>query len=688
MWRHSVRMRTRYWLALIMLLSALLTLPPSLARPGTAAAAGPSGEQMPTGDYPDFQLVQAEDFLTPIAIGQWPGPYATGWTAYQDGWPDTAGQGGANSGYAPSKVVSVQDGMLDYYLHSENGRTLSAALLPVQADHLYGRISLRMRADPVQGFKTAFLYWPNSGVWPRDGEIDFPEGSLTDTVAAFMHRQNGTWGGDQDAFSTAARYTEWHTYTIEWKPASVEFFVDGTSIGVSTERIPNTPMHFVLQSERCLNGCSVPANAAGHLQIDWIAVWDYAPGTRGRAAASAPVATTPVAAPGNLVLAQPATPDRASAGQGETIGASARYHNDGGQPVTVNYAALALRGPNGERKDFSPAQGTATTVQPGADLVLNGLVTLPSSASVGTWGVVSTWQDAAGVWHESGRTPLVVTAAARPPASVEQYALTVQPTTGGVIANVSSGVYPARSAVSASAVPAAGYVFTGWRVNGDEQGWVSPLSITIDRNYVLTATFAPQPQFGDLPPQDASHQAIRELAARGIIKGCTQPDQAPLFCPDELTLRTHMAALIVRAMDWGGANPANPFTDRNGVDDELWRAVAILADRGVARGYGDGTYGTTNPVLAAQMVSFVTRAMVANGFWQMQPDNAAYYPSVPTGSGHRQDLVTYAHYAGPVPGTTAVTESYANWDAPSNRAQFAVTLWQALNSYFSADRVP
>lgn len=47
--------------------------------------------------------------------------------------------------------------------------------------------------------------------------------------------------------------------------------------GGSTARIPNTPMHWVLQTETALGG-TVPANStAGNVEIDWVVVWKYVP---------------------------------------------------------------------------------------------------------------------------------------------------------------------------------------------------------------------------------------------------------------------------------------------------------------------------------------------------------------------------------------------------------------------------
>jgi hypothetical protein len=146
-----------------------------------------------------------------------------------------------------------------------------------QTDQLYGRYAVRFRADPIDGYKTAWLLWPASGVWPRDGEIDFPEGELDGAMSAFMHRMNGSSGGDQDAYVTNAGYANWHTAVIEWTPSSVTFILDDAVIGVSNTRIPSTPMHWVLQTETSLNSVYPAPSIQGNVQIDWVVAWAYTP---------------------------------------------------------------------------------------------------------------------------------------------------------------------------------------------------------------------------------------------------------------------------------------------------------------------------------------------------------------------------------------------------------------------------
>jgi hypothetical protein len=246
-------------------------------------ALSPSGQAMPVGDLPGWKQVFTEDFTNGnVPVGGFPGPaYTAKWSEnYLDGTPDTAGQlVGGKSAYFPSKVLSVKDGVLDMYLHSENGVPMGAAPSPrfgsaeqsPYNSQLYGRYSVRFKSDALKGFKTAWLLWPDSGIWPRDGEIDYPEQDLTLPFYGAVH-----WSrSGKDAFETfqsGASFTSWHTATTEWSPGRVEFFLDGQSIGVSTTSVPTTPMHYILQTESCLTGCPDPSTS-GHLEVDWVAIW-------------------------------------------------------------------------------------------------------------------------------------------------------------------------------------------------------------------------------------------------------------------------------------------------------------------------------------------------------------------------------------------------------------------------------
>lgn len=249
----------------------------------THTSSSPSGESMPLGNLPGWKQVFSDDFTEgAVPLGSFPGSYGAKWSAnYFDGTPDTAGQkDGGRSGYYPSKVLSIHDGVLDMYLHSEKGISMGAAPAPKFAansqapydSQTYGMYSVRFRSDALQGFKTAWLLWPDSDQWPRDGEIDYPEQDLAAPFFAALHSVGSTQETASEVFPANASFQTWNTATIEWTPGRVEFFLNGKSIGSSTSGVPSLPMHYILQTESCLPACPNP-NTRGHLYVDWIAIW-------------------------------------------------------------------------------------------------------------------------------------------------------------------------------------------------------------------------------------------------------------------------------------------------------------------------------------------------------------------------------------------------------------------------------
>lgn len=258
----------------MLLTCLLLALPTPAAAQPSLAATSPSGETAPRSGLPGWRQVFLEEFETPVPEGSFPGNvYAPRWSVYHDGWLDTSRRGT----YAPSRVLSVHDGVLDYHLRTESGRILVAAALPrldPQKPYLsqtFGRYSVRFRADPVPGFKTAWLLWPDSDLWPDDGEIDFPEGDLDTEIAAYAHHASPA--GTQDAFEGLGRFTSWHTATTEWSPGRVRFFLDGQLVGTSTRHVPTKPMHWVLQTETTLGPTPPAPDAVAHVYVDWVSAW-------------------------------------------------------------------------------------------------------------------------------------------------------------------------------------------------------------------------------------------------------------------------------------------------------------------------------------------------------------------------------------------------------------------------------
>lgn len=249
---------------------------------GTPSTGNPSGQAMPTANLTGWKLIFTDDFTTNVALGSWPGPYATKWRGYPEPYLDTSKHGM----YSPPRTHSVANSMLDIYIHSEGTQRYVGAPEPKinyatngPRGQIYGRYAIRMRADPMHLYKVAYLLWPDSNA-NVEGEIDFPETDYDGTkIGAYSHDVNGVHSHNAFAASTPGNLQTWHTFIVEWKPGSVKFMMDATVLGTATSTlaIPVTPMHWVIQNETALGSSSPALTVSGHVQIDWVAVWAYAP---------------------------------------------------------------------------------------------------------------------------------------------------------------------------------------------------------------------------------------------------------------------------------------------------------------------------------------------------------------------------------------------------------------------------
>ncbi len=251
--------------------------PRPTALPSRSSSAQTTATQ-PAPATPDWRLIWNDQF------DSWnPADYFV----YPQGWPDTTGEG-----VQTPDIISASGGNLLVHLQTVNSVHEVAAFCPRlpgslsntqygnRGDQLGMRYSFSIRADRMAGYKGVPLLWPLSEAWPRDGEIDAPESDFTAQPAAFVHHQNGTGPNDEDYFKTPAgtSWQDWHTYTIEWVPGvRVDGWIDGVHWIHDTTRIPNTPLHLVMQFETSTDGVIPADSTQGYVQIAWLEVWRYVP---------------------------------------------------------------------------------------------------------------------------------------------------------------------------------------------------------------------------------------------------------------------------------------------------------------------------------------------------------------------------------------------------------------------------
>lgn len=232
----------------------------------------------------DFTLVKKQDFSKDAQVGSFEQVYGKKLTGY-NGFLDHDNRG---SGYYDAdRVLSVNDGILNYHLHTAGGKPLVAAVTPTGYNgQKYGKYVVRFRADLAPGYRAAFLLWPDSNQW-HDGELDFPEVDLTPMTTAekpgsingFAHDVLGNPKLNHLRFITREDAQQWHTATIEWTPEKVSFTLDGrTESTTDPAAIPTVPMHWVLQTQTSSPKQVAPdADVSGNVQVDWFAQYAYTP---------------------------------------------------------------------------------------------------------------------------------------------------------------------------------------------------------------------------------------------------------------------------------------------------------------------------------------------------------------------------------------------------------------------------
>lgn len=244
----------------------------------------------------------SESFSTPVSVGSFASAYGQKFDNY-DGSCDSPCHGT----YDNARTLSVHDGVLDIDLHSESGVRYVAALLPkwpcpsgtpgrwvdsygngVCHSITYGAATITFSVvGSGAHYKTAWLMWPDSNVWPGDGELNFMEScsDLTGNMCAFTHP--ATTPNTSASFDSGIKYTDtyyghptwgsYHKIDFEWDTDSACYqYDDGPWECHASEPgypVPSGPMHLVLQNETEPVSSYPSTSARWHIYVDQMDVW-------------------------------------------------------------------------------------------------------------------------------------------------------------------------------------------------------------------------------------------------------------------------------------------------------------------------------------------------------------------------------------------------------------------------------
>lgn len=134
---------------------------------------------------------------------------------------------------AREKNSRIENGTLIIEAHREslNGcEYTSANVLSKKRDYKYGLFEIRAKIDIRPGSWPAWWWLPNSGGWPKGGEIDMMEFYKGNLLFNVMDG-NQKWTSKTKSASSLGGSTwaaEFHTWTWEWDSTKIDLWLDGT----------------------------------------------------------------------------------------------------------------------------------------------------------------------------------------------------------------------------------------------------------------------------------------------------------------------------------------------------------------------------------------------------------------------------------------------------------------------------
>lgn len=132
-------------------------------------------------------------------------------------------------------------------------------------------------------------------------------------------------------------------------------------------------------------------------------------------------------------------------------------------------------------------------------------------------------------------------------------------------------------------------------------------SITIAFISFEPRTAEAQTPFKDIKGSD-HYNAIVALYESKVITGRTATE----FKPNLTVTRGETAQFIVNALGINNSNPKNPGYSDVPTTNPYYNAIAILTEKNVVGGYGNGKYGPNDSLTRSQVATMITKAFELN----------------------------------------------------------------------------
>jgi beta-glucanase (GH16 family) len=205
--------------------------------PVATSASSSSGNGGPTPTNDPWTLVWGDEFNEgSIDPTKWTYDLGDGSQFNNPGWGNNEKQWYTSD----EKNAKVQDGNLVITARKEavSGKEYTSSRLKTKGlfSKKYGKFEIRAKAPTGKGYWPAIWMLPENdvyGTWASSGELDIMEGwgSRPNTVAGTIHyggmAPNNVYSGKEYVFPGNATIEQFHTYSIEWEPGEIRWYVDG-----------------------------------------------------------------------------------------------------------------------------------------------------------------------------------------------------------------------------------------------------------------------------------------------------------------------------------------------------------------------------------------------------------------------------------------------------------------------------
>lgn len=184
----------------------------------------------------DWKLAWSDEFNgkngSSVDAGKW--SFDIGKGPNGDGWGNQEQEIYTDS----TENVFQKDGQLVIAAKKDSSGKLTSGRIKTigKMDMKYGRVDVRAKLPSGTGFWPAIWMMPTDsvyGTWAASGEIDIMEnkGRLPSEVYGTLH-YGGAWPknrytGGTYKFPAGIDVTSYHTYSVEWEPGEIRWYVDG-----------------------------------------------------------------------------------------------------------------------------------------------------------------------------------------------------------------------------------------------------------------------------------------------------------------------------------------------------------------------------------------------------------------------------------------------------------------------------